>query len=262
MIALALAVSLESAWLEAQRLLLDRPAVQTEAPKLEEPLFKEPILQDPKPSRILPFETPGNLVGKVSLPAQLDKHRDLLTRQLGPLGRLISAAGDAGFKSYFLSFAWADRLVFAPLGDLNRLRGDGINVRVDPQTAYNFKVSINIFSPVRGSTLKMTAIEGTKGPNHEVKTGVILDATKARSYVFKAKGTEYWLLHGTDVDPATNQPAKTRSLLFVNEAGLSSKAWPLAESDLPAGVNVAVTLKDRLILRREADGTLTVHETR
>jgi hypothetical protein len=257
MIALLLsaALSLDSTWQEARTALLQAPPIQQSGP-----IFKEPVLQDARPSRIF-IEKAGKEAGRVSLPAQLDRHRDALTRQLGAAARLISAAGDAGFKNYFLTFIWSDALAIAPLGELGRLRGEGVNARVDAATVYNFKVSINIFNPVRGSTLKMTAVQGTKGPNHEVKTGVILDAVKARSYVFKAKGTEYWLLHGTDVDPATNRPAATRSLLFINEAGTSSKAWPLAESDLPADVDVAVTLKDRLILRRSADGTLTIKET-
>lgn len=253
---LAAALSLDSSWNEARTAVLQAPPIDQDGP-----IFKEPVLQDPKPTRVFPMEKKGREAGRLSLPAQLDKHQDLLSRQLGALARLISVAGDGGFKNYFLTFIWGDALAIAPLGELGRLRGSGIDVRVDGSTVYNFKVSINIFNPVRGSTMKMTAVQGTKGPNHDVKTGVILDAVKARSYVFKAKGVEYWLLHGTDVDPATNRRAATRSLLFINEAGTSSKAWPLAETELPVDVDVAVTLKDRLILRRGADGTLTIKES-
>lgn len=254
---LAAALSLDGSFHELRTSVIQ----QAQQVDQEGPIFKEPVLQDPKPTRVFPMEKKGKEAGRVSLPAQLDRHQDLLTRQLGAAARLISVAGDAGFKNYFLTFIWGQTLAISPLGELGRLRGDGIDVRVDAQTVTNFKVSINIFSPVRGSTLKLTAVQGTKGPNHEIKTGVVLDAVKARSYVFKAKGVEYWLLHGTDVDPATNTRTATRSLLFINEAGTSSKAWPLSESELPVDADIAVTLKDRLILRRSADGTLTIKES-
>lgn len=224
---------------------------------------REPVLQDPKLAPLGSKEAPGKVVGSLKLADQIDRHRDLLTRQLGSAPRLVSVAGDAAFKTYFMTFAWAGQLVIAPLGDLNRLRGDGIDIRVDADTAYNFKVSINIFSPVRGSTLKMKAIQGTQGPNHDVKTGVILDAVKARSYVFNAKGKEFWLLAGTDVDPATNRLTDTRSLLFIHEDGTSSKAWPIAESALPAGQASSVAFGDvKLILTRSAEGQLTINEAK
>ncbi len=223
---------------------------------------KEPVLQDPKLAPIGPWEVPGALIGTVKLAQQLDRHRDLITKPLGAATRLISAAGDAAFKSYFMTFAWGPQLVIAPLGDLGRLRGEGIDIRIDAETAYNFKVAINILNPVRGSTFKMTPLAGSRGSYQDIKTGAILDAVKARSFVFSAEGAEYWLLEGTDVDPATNRLATTRSFLFIHEAGTDSKAWPVAESALPLGTGVAATLdKTRLVLVR-TESELRIHKTR
>lgn len=180
------------------------------------------VLTDPGLRPADPQEIQGE-VGRVALASILDKQRDVMTRQLGAGTWDIGPAGDPGFKTYFLTFRQAAKLVIAPLGDLNRLRGPGIDVRVDEKTVYNFKAQPNIFDPIRGSKLLITPVQGTVGPKHETKTGPVMDAVKARSYVFKANNKEYWVMHGTDVDPATNTLAQTRSLLFVNEAGLSSK---------------------------------------
>lgn len=220
-----------------------------------------PFWQDPKPLPLLPSLMPGPVVGRVALAGQLDKHRDLFVRTLGASEWAMSTASDAGAKTYFATFLQGERLVIAPLGDLNRLRGDGITVAIEPGLVYNFKVSINIFNPVRGSTLKITPAQGTRGPSHGVKTGAVLDAVKAKSYVFRNDGVEYWLLYGTDVDPATRALAKTRTLLFVHEAGLDSSAWPVAESDLPEDQPVLVTFgKQQLILVRAAGGELLIHK--
>ncbi|MEK7858448.1 MAG: hypothetical protein AAB320_04820 [Elusimicrobiota bacterium] len=241
-------------------LFLQSPALFAPAPVAAP---QEPILQNPKIAPIGKSEAPGRQVAVVALPGLLDGHRDLMARQLGAVARLVSVAGDAAFKNYFLTFAWAGQLVIAPLGDLNRLRGDGIDVRIDPATAYNFKVKVNIFSPTRGSSLEMTPVQGTRGPAHSTKTGVILDAVKANSHVFSAKGKEYWLLFGTDVDAATNTLGKTRSLLIIHEAGLSSKAWPLAETALPEDRAVVVSLGDaKLFMQRSQSGVLTINEVK
>ena len=222
---------------------------------------RRPLLQDPRLKPLDPAEAPGRTIGSVRLPDLLDRHRTLIARQLGSLAWGISMAGDAAFKNTFLTFAREAALVIAPVGDLNRLRGDGVTVTIAPGVTYNLRVSINILDPVRGSTLKITAVNKTNGPSHEIKTGVILAALKAKSYVFKSKGKEYWLLHGTDVDPATNTLAGTRSLLFIHEEGLSSKAWPLAESSLGAGQPVSVALDDtRLVLVRDDQGGLSISE--
>src|SRR4029077_2095639 len=106
---------------------------------------------------------------------------------------------------------------------------------------YNFHVSINIFNPVRGSTMEIHASQGTQGPDHDISTGEILDLLHAKSFVFSARGSEYWMLHGTDVDPNTNALANTRSLLFIHYAGTSTKAYPVAEASLPVGQPTNVT---------------------
>lgn len=227
---------------------------------LELPAPAHPLLRDPSLKPLEPARIPGSQAGRVFLPGLLDRHRDLLNRRLGALDWDISAAADAGVKTYFFTFARPGKLVIAPMGDIGRLQGEGINATVAPGVVYNFKISPNLFDPVRASKLKITPASGTAGPSHEVKTGVLVDALKARAYVFNA-GRELWLVHGTDVDPATNTLAKTRSLMFIHMNGMDSKAWPLAEESLPPGKAVSADLDGtRLILIRGADGWLTIHK--
>jgi hypothetical protein len=245
----------ESAAFSAEKLFFAAPAL----PRFQKTPALETILQDPAATLLAPARIAGGVVASVRLAGQLDRHRDLLTRQLGPTTWNISVAGDPAFKTWFLTFSNGSRLVIAPLGDLNRLRGDGIDVTVEPGVVYNFHVSINIFNPVRGSTLEIHAANGTSGPDHDINTGDLLDAIKAKSFVFNADGNEYWMLYGTDVDPATNTLGKTRSFAFIHEAGMSTKAWPMAESSLPEASPVGVTFGDkRLVLLRTADGALQI----
>lgn len=202
----------------------------------------------------------GPLLGVMPLTERLDSHRDLLPLRLGALDWNVSIAADSKFDAQYLTFQRGDVLILRRLKDLNELRGDGIVVKVDEKTTYRFKVSINIFSPVRGSTLNITPEAGTQGPKHAIKTGAVLDAVKRESFVFKAEGKEYWALFGTDVDPATDKLAGTHSLLFINENGLSSKAWPVAETALPEGAPTAVSLENtKLVMVRAADGRLAIH---
>ena len=202
----------------------------------------------------------GPALGSFPLAERLDSHRSLFRLRLGAADWDVSVAADPKFEVQYITFKNAETLILHRIKDLNDLRGDGIVARLDERTAYRIKVSVNIFSPVRGSTLKIEPEPGTSGPKHAIKTGTVLDAVKAKSFVFKADGKEFWTLYGTDVDPATDRMGTTRSLLFINEAGLSSKAWPVAESALPAGAPVAVTLeKTRIVLVRGADGMLRIH---
>lgn len=225
---------------------------------------REPVLQ---PHLVpLPFRPAGRMkeVGRVNLAAQLDKQRSLLARQLGSAPRDIGAASDAGLKTYYLTFTPAGQpgpVTLAPLGDLNRLRGSGVDARVDATTVYNFKVSVNIFSPTRGSTLHIKPSQGTRGPGHETKTGTVLDAVKARAAVFRAGGKEFWLHYGTDVKDDGSGLADTRSFLIIQENGLSSKAWPLAESALAPDRAATVDLGGtRVTLTRTSGGELVIAE--
>ena len=202
----------------------------------------------------------GPLLGVMPLPERLDSHRDLLTLRLGAADWDVSIAADGKFDVQYLTLRKGETLQLHRIKDLGELRGAGVVVRIDERTAYRFKVSINIFSPVRGSTLNVTPEPGTSGPKHAIKTGAVLDAVKRESFVFKAEGKEYWALFGTDVDPATDRLALTRSLLIINEAGTSSKAWPVAESSLPEGAPTGVALENtKLVMVRGADGRLSIH---
>ncbi|MBI5201990.1 MAG: hypothetical protein HY925_10420 [Elusimicrobia bacterium] len=202
----------------------------------------------------------GPLLGSFKLAERLDAHRNLLNRQLGASAWDISMASDDRFKVQYLHLSKPGVSVLKRIDDLNRLRGDGVVVDADAQTHYRVKVSINIFSPVRGSTVNLDPVNGTKGPAHKIKTGEVLDQVKGHSYVFRAGGKEFWLLYGTDVDPNTDRFTTTRSLVFVNEAGLDSKAWPVSESQLALDAQVGVDLGGVLLtLVRASDGTLRIH---
>jgi hypothetical protein len=230
-------------------------------PDLQKP--QEPVLQKaliPTPMR--PAAKNGPVLARVPLAAISENSKHLLSRTFGARALDLGVASDAAFSSYFLSFTDAKgATTLAALGDLNRLRGAGVDVRVDGATVYNFKVSINVFSPVRGSTLKMTPVRGTRGPQNDVKTGALLDAIKAKSVVFKARGQELWLLYGRDAKPDASGYADTRSFLLVTEDGLSSKAWPLAESRLPLDAASAVDLGGlKLTLTRTSGGELLIRE--
>jgi hypothetical protein len=133
-----------------------------------------------------------------------------------------------------------------------------VNIRIDAGTVYNFRVQANIFNPARGSTFKMTPVGGA-GPAHDMKTGALLDAAKARASLFSANGQEFWVFYGRQVLPDGSGFAEARSFLFVHEAGLSSKAWPLAESALAVGSPAVVDLGGtRVSLTRTAEGFLVV----
>ena len=82
----------------------------------------EPFWLDAKPRPLMPQEKLGAELGRMQLGAQLDRHRDLLNRQLGSSAWDISVAGDAAFNTYFVTFRQGAKLVIAPMGDINRLR--------------------------------------------------------------------------------------------------------------------------------------------
>jgi hypothetical protein len=223
--------------------------VQPSAPDQggEAPFFLNPNLQP-----LLRDSQPGEVVGRVALGAQLDRHRSLARLKLGARSWDVSLAGDAGFAHYYLTLRDGADLRVASLGDIGRLRNEGIDIQVEPGVTYNFHLAINIFSPVRGSTMQIRPAAGTRGPDYGIKTGALLDAVKDRALVFNADGNEYWSLYGTDVDAATSRPASTRSFLFIHMDGLSSKAWPVAEGALPEGQPVRAEFKSSLSLTRSA----------
>ncbi|MDE2292787.1 MAG: hypothetical protein KGL53_11955, partial [Elusimicrobia bacterium] len=159
-------------------------------------------------------------------------------------------------------FRQGGRTVLSRINNLNDLRNSGVVADLAPGVAYRFRVSINIFNPVRGSTLHITPEPGTSGQSYSMSTGDLLDAVKANSYVFDAGGEEYWLLYGTDVDPNTDQLASTRSFLFIHENGLSSRAWPVAETSLPVDAPRSVTLdQTSIVAKRASDGFLYLYDS-
>lgn len=225
---------------------------------------REPILQPPlRPSPMRPDAAPGAEIGRVDLAAQLDRNFHLTSQVFGARPLDLGAATDAAFSKFYLTFSDAKGTALAPLGDLNNLRGAGVNIRIDAGTVYNFRVQVNIFNPARGSTLKMTPTAGTRGPSHDMKTGAVLDAARSRATLFSAGGQEFWVFYGRQVLPDGSGFAADRSFLFVHEAGLSSKAWPLAESALKPGAAAVVDLGGtRVALTRTPEGMLLIRSAR
>lgn len=218
------------------------------------------LFEAPRLSPLRGAAGPGAEVGRLSLASQLDRHRDLLTRQLGTSNWNLSVAGDAGFKTFYITFQQGPKLIIKPLGDLNRLRSrEGVDIEIEPGLVYNFHVRVGFPDVIRDSALEITPVSNERWRDHEILLGEVLDAVKARSYVFRSQGVEYWVLYGTDVDSATNALAESRSLLFFNYARMNSKGWPLAESSLPVGQATGVSFGDqKVVLERTAGGELVI----
>lgn len=219
-----------------------------------------PVLQPALiPSPFRSARAAGAPLATLDLAAVLDRNLHVTNYKFGARPLDLGVATDAGFKSFFLTFTDRAGTVLGPLGDLNRLRGDGVPVRIDASTVYNFRVSINIFSPVRGSTLHMDPVQGTVGPSHDLSTGSLLDAIRARATLMTLGGEEYWIFYGRDALAGGGGFAATRSFLFVHMNGLSSKAWPLAEGALKVGTPAVVNLgAEKASVLLTADGKLLV----
>lgn len=225
------------------------------------PKASEPILQFPDILEMDNIEPMGSLLGSFALADCLDAHADLFTLELGDKSYDLSLASDPGFDKQYFAFRREGRILLHKIENANELRKKGIVVRLDGSTAYKFKVSVNIFSPTRGSTLNITPERGTRGPSHKIKTGDILDAIERKSFRFRTGGKEFWLLYGTDADPATGALADTRSFLFIHEDGLSSKAWPVPEKRLNPGKALLIDLGDtKISLVKTPEGRLRIYE--
>ena len=225
------------------------------------PQNQEPVLQPPlKP---LPFRSSaalGDVLARINLASQLDKNLHVTNYKFGSRPLDLGVATDAAFKKFFFTFTDKAATVLGAIGDLNQLRGNGVNIRIDAATVYNFVVNINIFNPVRGSTLNMTPVSGTVGPDQSLKTGALLDAVRARAALMTLGGQEYWIFYGRDVLADGSGFAPTRTFLFVHMNGLSSKAWPLAEGALKTDSAAIVDLGGaKIAVTRTAAGELLVN---
>ena len=123
--------------LEALRFSADTALIQAfpEAinPDLQEPL--EPVLQAPlQPMLLSPSRAPGAVVGTAVLSKLKSANRRVTTRQFGARTLDLGIASDASFANKYFTFSDAKATTLAPLGDMNRLRGAGVNARVDAKT--------------------------------------------------------------------------------------------------------------------------------
>jgi len=223
----------------------------------------EPFLQPAlKPSPFRARAAAGEELGRLNLSAQLDRNLHVTNYRFGSRPLDLGIATDSAFKQFFFTFTDRSGSALAPIGSVSQLRGPGVDARIDASTVYNFKLKINIFNPIRGSTLEMNPTAGTNGPSQSVKSGALLDAVRARAVIFTLDGSEYWLFYGRDA-LASGVFAKTRSFLFVHMDGLSSKAWPLAESSLKADVPAVVSLGGQQVsVTLASSGELVVRAAR
>jgi hypothetical protein len=191
-------------------------------------------------------QRPMPSLGNVNLTEQFDRNLHVLNKVLGSRSYEIGLTADAGAKTRFFTFTSAAGTVLGKIGSLDDLRGKGVDVRIDANTSYNFRVEVgDIFDdPIHKSIVHITPIAGTNGPTHEFTTGVLLDAVKAKSSLFSIDGEPYWVFYGRDAKTDGSGFANTRSFLFTHEAGMSTKAWPVAESALPLNQATTVALGD------------------
>lgn len=257
----AAAAGVESLSAGAERDFAAAPAAIGEA--LAPRQASAPILQPAlKPAPFRPETAAGEELGRLNLAAQLDRNLHVTNYKFGSRPLDLGIATDSAFKRFFFTFTDRAGTALAPIGSVSQLRGPGVNARIDGSTVYNFKLKINIFNPVRGSTLEMNPTAGTSGPSQSVKSGALLDAVRARAVIFSLDGSEYWLFYGRDAQ-ASGVFAKTRSFLFVHMDGLSSKAWPLAESSLKADVPAVVSLGGQQVsVTLASSGELVVRAAR
>lgn len=218
-----------------------------------------PILQPPlTPQPFLPSAAPGAELGRLNLAAQLDRNLHVTNYKFGARPLDLGLATDAAFKQFFFAFTDGAGTALAPIPSISQLRGDGVNAHIDAATVYNFRLKVNIFSPVRGSTLEMRPAAGTSGSPYDLKSGALLDAVRARAVIFELNGSEYWLFYGRDA-LASGVFGATRSFLFVHMDGLSSKAWPLAAASLKTDSAAVVSLGDqRLSVTLASSGDLVL----
>ncbi|HXS99323.1 MAG TPA: hypothetical protein VN915_01465 [Elusimicrobiota bacterium] len=255
------AAGLESLSASSERDFMNAPLAVGEA--LAPQQASEPFLQPAlKPAPFRPQAAAGEVLGRLNLAAQLDRNLHVTNYKFGARPLDLGIATDAGFRQFFFTFTDRAGTVLAPVGSLSQLRGRGVDARIDASTVYNFKLKINIFNPIRGSTLEMNPTAGTSGPSQSAKSGAVLDAVRARAVIFSLDGSEYWLFYGRDA-LAGGVFAKTRSFLFVHMDGLSSKAWPLAESALKADAPAVVSLGDQQVsVTLASSGELVVRAAR
>lgn len=223
----------------------------------------QPILQEAPGLRRLPAgQKLGSELGRVSLSAQLDKNLFIMKETLGSRSLDVGVAADAGAKNRFLTFTDRAGTTLGKIGSLSDLRGNGVDIRIDANTVYNFRVEVgSIFDdPVHKSILHITPTAGTSGPSDDMTTGALLDAMRAKSSLVTIDGDEYQIFYGRDAKTDGSGFADARSFLITHEAGMSTKAWPLAESSLPVDAPTVVTLGDaQVTMTRTSGGELIVN---
>lgn len=195
------------------------------------------------PQMTTPAPPPGAVLLDASLPPLLDKHRDLLRQEIAGKEWALGVAATADVSRFYFTFEREGALVLLPVDKPKRLLNPGLSVEVEPSSFCSLRIHVGLlglFAPLRCATLKIAAA-GEKP--REISTGELLDTLQGRAASFEHAMRKYWLLYSTDIDPDTDEPAGTRTLIFVREDGLKSRVWPVAEAALgePALVDLGET---------------------
>lgn len=222
---------------------------------------RTPTLETPSFRALGRGEALGSELGRFALAPQLDRNLFLMKETLGSRLLDVGIVADAGAKTRFLSFTDGAGTTLGKIGSLGDLRGKGVDIRIDANTVYNFRVEVgSIFDdPVHKSILHITPTAGTQGPTSQMTTGALLDAMRSKSAIVTIDGDEYWFFYGREAATNGGGFTKDHGFLVTHEAGMSTKAWPIEESALPLDTPTAVTLGDATVqMTRTSGGDLIV----
>ncbi|MBI4669445.1 MAG: hypothetical protein HY747_09750 [Elusimicrobia bacterium] len=256
-------------FLEGQKAFLGKVTIKANQARQSKELIQQrdpslgPVVEETS-GLVMPLDVePGQQpVGNVRLDRLLNKNLALFRMKLGAHDWLLGSAVNGAANKFFMTFWAPERNKIAVLEmDFERLRGDGTTVVLDEQTSYRVRLIVNFLNPVRASTFNFEPAGATQGQSYQLKTGEFMDAIKANSYVFSARGAEFWMVYGNDIDAAAGNLAVTSSFGFIKENGMDTKLWSLAEAKLPPGGSLNVTLGSVVVrLVRARVDELTIYE--
>ncbi|MFC1522782.1 hypothetical protein ACFL6Y_10275 [Elusimicrobiota bacterium] len=223
-----------------------------------EDVFREVLPQDPENS------VKDTLLGKDDLNTRLDRHLRVMKLKLGDKNYFVSVGMVSSSEEKYIVILGVDfpKTIITEL-DLDKIRKrSGIEIKIDNATTYRVRLKVNYLDPIENSTFYMEPVGSTRGPKHSFKSGKLLDMVRDNSYVFRTRnGREFWMIYATDIDSKTKTFAKTRSVGFIQEAGMDTQMYHLPEAKLPQDKLVDLSLGGTVIrLLKNAANILSIYE--